>query len=170
MLNILRLWEKGISHNAISSHRLKGTSRGRHLPRKREGEGVTCRCNKRSPDAPPRFSIPSDASKTAKTKPPAPIPPQRAWSSPQDSVISVNSRTVHRATPPKPFNRRPFSPSTETRFLLNSRPVSSANSTTTSCTETPGACPDRRSGAPFAPSARPRGSRRGSASACPDRC
>ena len=31
-------------------------------------------------------------------------------------------------------------------------------------------CPDRRSGAPSAPSARPRGSRTGSASACPDRC
>jgi hypothetical protein len=48
--------------------------------------------------------------------------------------------------------------------------ASSAGSTTTSCTETPAACRDRCSGAPFATSARLRGSRRGSASACPDRC
>ena len=47
--------------------------------------------------------------------------------------------------------------------VLAPRRASSAGSSTTSCTGTRAACPDRRSDAPSAPSARPRGSRRGSA-------
>ena len=62
-----------------------------------------------------------------------------------------------------PRSRSAAAHGTQPRSSVTPRRASSAGWSTTSCTGTSASCPDRRSGAPSATSARPRGSRTGSA-------
>src|SRR5580692_7571333 len=104
---------------------------------------------------------------SAKLYPPGvkPSGKQSGWTRVRRRVTALAFRKEQRMKPGRrrassrlrPRNERRLSRTATTQPSLAQHAASSAGSSNWSCTETPAACPDRRSDAPSAPSARLRG-------------